>query len=598
MDNGDTNMDTTGFQFQANSTSKWDNELKFAAAGSVRTSIIVLAVFNLVVAFAVTLVILLRSWRTLKHTESWNFKSSWFRLVKGRDIYPFVLSIGIVTQGIVYATAQAKGLESLMILESFFVAPFIQLIFGLELTIRITKPNIFPFRGRFNTVACLASVGTLLLIVFSITFAIRPSEFCFASLVSFLHRYDTGIFGSLLTIIILVIVECGIICFKLHTGARMDITERDEASRMVYYMIIAVISYTLQITFYYNTAFHDPGAAGDASMQLSIIGTVVMNMSGFLLGCLYLFLRSSKSPTGCWDDDLEAPPNFKKWTDDQDQEPATPLSAMPGMAPKSSSRENLMADDRVEDKVFGARKDFLKGGLKPLRLGSMRNSDDLPTAPKPHLPQARGPKSPILLPTTYYKGPAAKAAPEPPSLADLLAPPALRLPDRRLRSSGASALSTATVQIGLRLSNIGGDMSPTKPEPKQDTNRVEELDCPNSTVRFFPRKTSPLAIAIVDVPGEGTRYQIQDNFENDLSEKELPPVPLSAGMATPPETTLSSAVYSPQKPTPGPSSHKPNKPSVSSRAHSRQGSTMGDISRLHSRHGSRAEVDTGRGPWI
>ncbi|CAF3462122.1 unnamed protein product [Fusarium graminearum] len=627
MDNGDTNMDTTGFQFQANSTSKWDNELKFAAAGSVRTSIIVLAVFNLVVAFAVTLVILLRSWRTLKHTESWNFKSFWFRLVKGRDIYPFVLSIGIVTQGIVYATAQAKGLESLMILEchmfdttntlaAFFVAPFIQLIFGLELTIRITKPNIFPFRGRFNTVACLASVGTLLLIVFSITFAIRPSEFCFASLVSFLHRYDTGIFGSLLTIIILVIVECGIICFKLHTGARMDITERDEASRMVYYMIIAVISYTLQITFYYNTAFHDPGAAGDASMQLSIIGTVVMNMSGFLLGCLYLFLRSSKSPTGCSDDDLEAPPNFKKWTDDQDQEPATPLSAMPRMAPKSSSRENLMADDRVEDKVFGARKDFLKGGLKPLRLGSMRNSGDLPTAPKPVrtsskesiknfkrsmysiFPKPDAPKSPILLPTTYYKGPAAKAAPEPPSLADLLAPPALRLPDRRLRSSGASALSTATVQIGLRLSNIGGDMSPTKPEPKQDTNRVEELDCPNSTVRFFPRKTSPLAIAIVDVPGEGTRYQIQDNFENDLSEKELPPVPLSAGMATPPETTLSSAVYSPQEPTPGPSSHKPNKPSVSSRAHSRQGSTMGDISRLHSRHGSKAEVDTGRGPWI
>jgi hypothetical protein len=74
MDNDNANMDTTGFQFQANSTSKWDNELKFAAAGSVRTSIIVLAVFNLVVAFTVALVILLRSWRTLKRSESWDFK--------------------------------------------------------------------------------------------------------------------------------------------------------------------------------------------------------------------------------------------------------------------------------------------------------------------------------------------------------------------------------------------------------------------------------------------------------------------------------------------------------------------------------------------
>jgi hypothetical protein len=74
MDN-DPTMDSTGFQFQANSTSKWDNELKFAAAGSVRTSIIVLSVFNVIVAFAVTISILLRSWRTLKQVEPiWDFK--------------------------------------------------------------------------------------------------------------------------------------------------------------------------------------------------------------------------------------------------------------------------------------------------------------------------------------------------------------------------------------------------------------------------------------------------------------------------------------------------------------------------------------------
>jgi hypothetical protein len=74
MDN-DPTMDSTGFQFQANSTSKWDNELKFAAAGSVRTSIIVLSVFNVIVAFAVTISILLRSWKTLKQVEPiWDFK--------------------------------------------------------------------------------------------------------------------------------------------------------------------------------------------------------------------------------------------------------------------------------------------------------------------------------------------------------------------------------------------------------------------------------------------------------------------------------------------------------------------------------------------
>ncbi|KAF9771470.1 hypothetical protein IL306_010886 [Fusarium sp. DS 682] len=387
-----------------------------------------------------------------------------------------------------------------------------------------------------------------------------------------------------------------------------------------------------------------------------MIGTVVMNMSGLLLGCLYLFLRSSRSPTGCSDDDIEASQGFRKWGDDQDQEPQTPGSAMlqplalPKLVQKAESKEDLILDDRVEDKVFGARKDFLNRGLKPLRLGSMRNSGDLPTVPKPVrtsskesiknfkrsmysiFPKAEPPKSPILLPTTTYKDTTSKKTQAIQNLADdLLAPPALRLRDKRFRSSGASMLSTATVQIGLRLSNIG-DMRPAKPELKLDTNtnQVHNLDCPNSTVRFFPRKTSPLAIAIVDVPGEGTRYKIQDNFDERLPEKELPPVPLSAGMNTPPETTLSSAVYSPQEQTPTSASHNPRTGSMSSgRVHSRQGSrSMGEpsrlasrqslkgvpeISRMHSRQGSRARPETGRvhsrqgsrvdpettkGPWI
>ncbi|KIL91141.1 hypothetical protein FAVG1_05838 [Fusarium avenaceum] len=630
MDGDTTSTISTGFQFQANSTSKWDNELKFAAAGSVRTSIVVLAIFNLLMAFAVAVSILLRSWRTLKRTEPvWDLRSSWLRLVKGRDVYPFVLSLGIVAQGIVYAIAQSKGFESLMILRctmisqtmlpAFFIVPFIQMVFGMELTIRIMSPRVFPFRGRFNTIACLVTISVLLIIVLSITFVVRPSQFCFANLLSYLHRYDTGCFGALLTVIVLVLIECGLICFKLHTGARMSVADRDEASRMVYFMVIAVISYTLQVTFFYNTALQDPGASSNTTMELASIATVVTNMSGLLLGCLYLFLRSSKSPTGCSDDDIEASRGFKKWGDDQDQEPQTPGSAMlqplelPKLAHKANSKESLLVDDRVEDKVFGARKDFLKAGLKPLRLSTMRQSDDFPTAPKPIrtsskesirnlkrsmysiFPKAEPPKSPILLPTTTYKDTASKKMPPQNFADDLLAPPGLRLPNRNLRASGASMLSMATVQIGLRLSNIA-DMRPSEPKPKQDPEPVHNLDCPNGTVRFFPRKTSPLAIAIVDVPGEGTSYTIQDNFDNNLTEKELPPVPLSAGMATPPETTLSSAVYSPQEQKPGPFSHNPKMGSVSStNAHNRQGSrSMGEPSRIHSRQGSRTIQESNR----
>ncbi|KAM0558537.1 hypothetical protein ACHAPJ_004732 [Fusarium lateritium] len=393
---------------------------------------------------------------------------------------------------------------------------------------------------------------------------------------------------------------------------RMGVAERDEASRMVYFMVIAVISYTLQITYFFNTSFPDPLSASETTMELALIAIVVANLSGLLLGCLYLFLRSSRSPTGCSDGDVEGSKSF--WVDDQDPGSPDPRSSMPRsldlpkMVRKADSKEDLLGDGRVEDKVFGARKDILNRGLpRSLRLGSMRQSQNLPTVPKPArtsskesiknfkksmysiFPKDEPPKSPIqlpTLPTTTYRGSLAKKAPATQTPASgLLAPPALHLSNNNSRQSGASMISHATVQIGLRLSNFG-DMRPPKPEPKQETNRVHNLDCPNSTVTFFPRKTSPLAIAIVDVPGEGTRYEIQDDFDKKhYSEKELPPVPLSAGMTTPPETTLSSAVYSPQRQKPGPSSHKPKSGSVSS-------------TRIHSRQGSRAGPETRKGPWI
>ncbi|WAO93797.1 Hypothetical protein NCS54_01135200 [Fusarium falciforme] len=611
-------LDTAGFQFQANSTSAWDNQLKLAAAASVRTSIVVLASFNVLAAFATAASIFWESWKTAKRTDAaWTWRTSWFRLIKRRDVHPFVLSCGIVVQGIVYAVAQSKGFQSLMILgcrsisqfmlPALFITPFIQLIFGLELAIRVTKPNIFPARGRWNVVACLIIIGLSLLVTFSITFAIQPPNFCFAGLFWYLHRYNLGCFGLLTTIVLSILIQCGVISFKLHTGSRMSFAVRDEASRMVYYMVIALLSYTLLITFFYNTSFEDPQSASPETMQLSMVVSVVANLSGLLTGCLYLFLRSTKSPSGSYEED-DVNRGFKSDLEGQELEPSTPSSAMPRplqlpkQIRKENSRETLLAEARDEGKVMGARKDMLNHAFpRPLRLGSMRQSQILPSKPgpartsaKPSLknfkksmysifPKEEQPKSPVLLlPTTTYSPTSAKKASTSANLADgLLAPPAIHVPEDGPRRRGSSVVSTATVQIGLRLSNIN-DMRPSKAPVQEDADKVHNLDCPNSTVTFFPRKTSPLAIAIVDVPGEGTTFQVKDNFE-----KELPPVPLSAkdNKTQDDQPTLSSAVYSPQRQKPGPFSHNPKSSSVSSRG-------------IHSRQGSRAGPEVRKDQWI
>ncbi|KAF4978112.1 hypothetical protein FZEAL_5444 [Fusarium zealandicum] len=628
----ETDSSSTGFQFEVNSTSAWDNELKLAAAGSVRTSIVVLASFNIVAAFATAISILWQSWKTAKRVHpTRNLRSSWFRLVQPRDVHPFILSCGIVVQGIVYSIAQAKGFNSLMVLEcasisqlmlpgkstsagypastnltlALFITPVIQLIFGLELTIRISKPSVFPARGRWNVLICLAVTGVWLLLTYLITFAVRPSNFCFAGLFWYLHEYNTGCFGVLTSVVLVLLVLCGIISFKLHSGAKMSCAERDEASRMIYYMIIGLISYTLLITFFYNTSFEDPLSKSPTTMQLAMVVSVAANLSGLLTGGLYLFLRSSKASTQyCEESGIGATKGFNADGEGYALDPSGPGPTMPrplhlpNQLRKADSKEVLLDTAKDEGKVFGARRDILNHGLKPLRLVNTHQSQDLPTRPRPArtsskasikkfkksmyslFPKEQQPKSPQLLPTTTYTSSSAKKAPVPNSADGLLAPRPLRIPDKFTRSRGASMISTATVQIGLRLSNIN-DMRPSKPSMQENPNKVHNLDCPNSTVTFFPNRTNPLAIAVVDVPGEGTMYEVHDKLE-----KELPPVPLGEGHS-PAETdqmTLSSSVYSPQKRKVGPFSH----------VHSGSASSRGQ----DSRQGSRAGPESRKGDWI
>lgn len=343
-----------------------------------------------------------------------------------------------------------------------------------------------------------------------------------------------------------------------------------------------------------------------------MVVSVVANLSGLLTGCLYLFLRSSKSPSGSYEYGGNNVKGFKSDLEGQELEPSTPSSAvprplqLPQQVRKQSSRELLLEEARDEGKVMGARRDILNHAFpRPLRLGSMRQSQIPPTKPglartsskasirnfKKSMysifPKEEQPKSPgPLLPTTTYSPTSAKKPSVPTKLADsLLAPPAIRVPEDVPRRRGSSMVSTATVQIGLRLSNIN-DMRPSKAPIQEDADKVHNLDCPNGTVTFFPRKTSPLAIAIVDVPGEGTTFQVKDNLE-----KELPPVPLSAkdadktGQDSEPPT-LSSAVYSPQRQKLG-----------SPFSHTRQSSSMSSRG-MHSRQGSRAGSEMRKDQWI
>lgn len=111
------------------------NELRFSAAKSIRTSTMILACFNIVAAFATALGIICDSYfRERRNNKNYKFKYAatlrtmalWnqglltaarrngFSFVPEGEVYPLVLSVGILIQSATFAGAQSTGLDSFL----------------------------------------------------------------------------------------------------------------------------------------------------------------------------------------------------------------------------------------------------------------------------------------------------------------------------------------------------------------------------------------------------------------------------------------------------------------------------------------------------
>lgn len=90
------------------------NELRFAAAKSIRTSTIILASFNMVAAFATAVGILCDSYFRSRRNRRLQLRPNGFwDFVPEGELYPLILSIAIVIQSATFAGAQSTGLKSL-----------------------------------------------------------------------------------------------------------------------------------------------------------------------------------------------------------------------------------------------------------------------------------------------------------------------------------------------------------------------------------------------------------------------------------------------------------------------------------------------------
>ncbi|KAK0615950.1 hypothetical protein B0T17DRAFT_361363 [Bombardia bombarda] len=613
-----TNSASTGnglFQTATNTTTQQQqmffNDLRFAAAKSIRTSTIILATFNTIAAFATAIGILIDAYyRERRNNKKYKFSRNGFAFVPAVEVFPLVLSVGIIVQGITFAVAQSTGLDSLvgagctlvaqLMLPAVFIVPYTQLIFGLEIMMRGLKKQPFAPRGKWSVTICLTIIGLLILTNFLVANFDRSPNFCLTSLFWFVGHYSTGCF-ALLTGICATLLVCTIVVFvKLHRSTKIEVTERVAASRMVYYMALGAISSGFMLPYFYVMSFvNQKGGQGNA-LTLSMVASVVANVSGLMTGGLYLFLKSNTLSTIGPRDKIGEYENrrlkykirrYGASDPDFDSHMMEPVTG-PGSLRRMDSDASLSSIEKVEDTKYdesGRPPSLTYDGpnANPLRPNAVHPTQPpVPRAPEPAMMSAMSSINPVhmrkrsyslfpsaapsiksvtLLPaTTYspnnnYNESAADTLKPPPSMRNLV--------NRHRRDS--SLISSATVQIGLRLSSVE-DMLPTAESKvvNGDAN-VYTLDCPNLVSADKPALANkrPTALTALDtnIPILRPEEPVVDESPSrdpvkNARMKTLPPVPMPGQAPVEPSAAnevaqddnavmLSPSVYSPTSPT-------------------------------------------------
>ncbi|TPX09652.1 uncharacterized protein E0L32_009125 [Thyridium curvatum] len=615
-----------GFQAGNNQTTAMlINEFRFAAAKSIRTSTIILAAFNAVAAFTTAMGILYDNYTTKRRNDrNFRFRRNGFNFVQSAEVFPLVLSIGIAIQGTLFAMAQANGLESLLargctlvaqamlpgklehritFLENpleadfgtpaIFIVPYIQLVFGLEITFRALRRRPFPQRNKWVVTICLVIILMMLLINFLVADFIQSPDFCFASLFWYVSKYAAGCFALLTGISVILLLSTVTLSLRLSRSDNIETCERVGASRMVYYLVLAILSNVIMIPFFFNLAFLDQSDPNNQALSLSMVAAVVANVSGLMTGGLHLFLRSNTIST--------IRPRHKSGDECRQKKMKYQISRPgpgdPGYddlvrrdAAESAMLRRMFEDasliTRADDKDYeahpaGRRHSSVYSVLQkpnPLRSNAVYSPETIQSPEPAQLARpstshsykqayslfpgsgAESVKSFTLLPATTYNP---QSGPKPRTgFGTLKPPPSLNnLVGRHRRDS--SMVSSATVQIGLRLSNVD-DIQRGPPQAVDAHVYSIECppgECPNVNEGAEAARSSPLARPQAAAPSEtasdsdyGEPYDDESPFRDPVKDarmKTLPPVPRTPVVENlpqqPQQQTLGAGVYIPQQ---------------------------------------------------
>ncbi|KAJ9204638.1 hypothetical protein DTO164E3_1813 [Paecilomyces variotii] len=481
---------------------------------SERTSTMLLVAFDAAAAALVIGIIVYDAWRVyelsplLKSEKKYRF----LRMLHPADLVPLVLASAIIVQSLIFLGVQGTGLKSIFVgncqhiaqavFPAVWIVAFTILTFGAETAYRGLQRDRFAPRGKWNIPICCA-VASFLVILTLIPTATKPVKFheCFDTLIFFSAFWADVAFAIGLTLIILYIGIGAVVTVQLLRTVKLDRDERVAASRVVYYLAAGALLLVFILPFWALFTFaHRVGVT-------AMMAVVTLNLSGFVFFFMHLVLRSNA-------DNLAIRPVNAPWRRNQGwklfgsmpldigQHITTPLERKNSLASRFGyGNEKSYYGDHDVSVVSGAS-GHMESATRPstatrpgtaTRPASANNVDTQKSLPPPPPPQYQdtivsGHSRKVS--NNYSIFPAAESTPSvlPAQTTSsmysmgngsFLVPP--QPPFARSHQLYSSGVSSATVQIGLRLSNVGSTpqtMSLSSPyqSPAQQSFSTQQND--------------------------------------------------------------------------------------------------------------------------
>ncbi|MCJ1250534.1 hypothetical protein MMC30_007762 [Trapelia coarctata] len=454
-----------GILASSNSTQVVLDSVLLAKAMQHRMSTIITGAFNIVTALLVIASILWNAYSTKGGALDLRLPL-YRRAVHSTQIFPFFTSIAVIIQGVVFVAVQSSALSSFgvadcrataeLVWPALWLFSFTVLAFGVETAVRSIRRNALCARGTWETWLVIGFISLLTLMMWLSSFLLPESDDCVGALVWWTENYALIAIVLIPIIIIINSVTSSIIVVQLLRTSKVDKKERIMASRVVYTISLSIIILALLLPYYIEVFTNrTPDNFTNPTVDTtSDIADIALNLPGIVNAVLHIMLVNDcdrmaiqswrNIPKQQGEAQLLGPTEF-------DADIVTPVS--PPLGPSRPSDLALIGADngRSPSRPNTIRTRYT-GPQPPLRRPS--SFAELTTSPQREM---RNQSRYSIFPTRASQRPVSWSTI--PTRSDhesvQLPPPLFASRYTRNNSDGSSA----TVQIGLRLSDTGQEES-------------------------------------------------------------------------------------------------------------------------------------------